>query len=556
MTDFNVTIADTFFGMFSSSVVFFKRHVEAINSLNVFPVPDGDTGTNMYGTLHGMQSRMSSASYNNLYELMDQLAEAALYEGRGNSGIILAQIFQGLVEHLSRHKSRIDFEIIAGAIYNARVKAFQSVKEPSEGTMLTVLSDVASKADSLKGKKISVKNLFQSLVKEAEQSVNRTPELLPLLKQSGVVDSGGYGLEVILKGMSIFLDGSDPDTFPITLRFAEEDGVGVENLISDHFGSEDDFGYCTQFLLETNENLQIVEKLFEGLGNSTVIVGEQKVFRIHIHTPDPGNALSKAIILGSIASVSIENMETQSQDILNSSKSKKEKPYIKIDLPGQTALMSIVNGDGILSMNNELGVDLAIDGGLDMNPSVEDIVSAVNQVRADSILLLTNDKNVIPAANQAAELLTATVEVLPTETQVQGLECLFNFNPEISALQNKEIMGRLIPHIKTISIFKSSRSVKINGMKVGRLQPIVMIEGEIRKSGDSLDELFLEVIQEELGERVEHVTVLMGNGMNSNDIDRINKMLVHNVENLEEDIIELHVGGQPHYDYLISVLSN
>ena len=554
MTDSNVTTADTFLGMFNSSVVFFKRHVEAINSLNVFPVPDGDTGTNMYGTLHGMQSRMSSASYNNLYELMDQLAEAALYEGRGNSGIILAQIFQGLGEHLSCHRSRIDFEIIAGAIHKARVKAFKSVKEPSEGTMLTVLSDVASKADSLKGKKISVKHLFQSLVKEAEQSVNRTPELLPLLKESGVVDSGGYGLEVILKGMSIFLDGSEPDTFPITLRFAEEDGVGVENLISDHFGSEDDFGYCTQFLLETNENLQIIEKLFEGLGNSTVIVGKQKIFRIHIHTLDPGDALSKAITLGSIAAVSIENMQTQSQEILNSSR--KEKPSTQIDLPGQTALMSIVNGDGILRMNNELGVDLAIDGGLDMNPSVEDIISAVNQVRADSILLLTNDKNVIPAANQAAELLTVTIEVLPTETQVQGLECIFNFDPDISALQNKEIMGRLIPHIKTIAIFKSSRSVKINGMKVDRLQPVVMIEGEIRKSGDSLEELFLEVIQEELGQHVEHVTVLMGNGMNSNDIDRINKILDHNVENLEEDIIELHIGGQPHYDYLISVLSN
>ncbi len=553
MMDSNVTAADTFFGMFSSSVVFFKRHVDAINSLNVFPVPDGDTGTNMYGTLNGIQSRMSSASYNNLYELMDQLAKAALYEGRGNSGIILAQIFQGLVDHLSCHRSKVDFEIIAGAINNARLKAFKSVKDPSEGTMLTVLSDVARKADSLKGKKFSVKHLFQSLVKEAEKSVNRTPELLPILKESGVVDSGGYGLEVILKGMSIFLDGSDPDTFPIALRFPEGDGAGVENLISDHFGSEDDFGYCTQFLLDTSENLQIVEKLFEGLGNSTVIVGEQKIFRIHIHTLDPGNALSKAIKVGSIASVSIENMQTQSQEILNSSR--KREPRLQIDLSGQTALLSIVNGYGIVRMNNELGVDLVIDGGLDMNPSVDDIVSAVNQVKADSILLLTNDKNVIPAANQAAELLTSNIEVLPTETQVQGLECLFNFDPDISALQNKEIMGRLIPHIKTIAIFRSSRSVKINGVKVDRQQPMVMVEAEIHKSGNSLDELFLEVIREELEQSVEHVTVLLGNGMNSNDIERINNFLDRNVENFKEDVVELHIGGQPHYDYLISVLS-
>ena len=554
MTDSDVTTADTFLGMFSSAVVFFKRHVDAINSLNVFPVPDGDTGTNMYGTLHGMQSRMSSASYNNLYELMDQLAEAALYEGRGNSGIILSQIVQGLVDHLSCNRSKIDFEIIAGAINNARLKAFKSVKDPSEGTMLTVLSDVASKADSLKGKNFSVKHLFQSLVKEAEQSVNRTPDLLPVLKESGVVDSGAYGLEVILKGMSIFLDGSDPDTFPVALRFPEGEGAGVENLISDHFGSEDDFGYCTQFLLETSQNLQIVEKLFEGVGNSIVIVGEQRIFKIHIHTLDPGNALSEAITIGSIASVSIENMETQSQEILNSSR--KAKPKLLIDLSGQTALLSIVNGYGIARMNNELGVDLVIDGGLDMNPSVEDIVSAVNQIEADSILLLTNDKNVIPAANQAAELLTSTIEILPTETQVQGLECIFNFDPDVSALQNKKIMSRLIPHIKTIAIFKSSRSVKIDGMTVDRLQPIVMMDGETHKSGDNLDELFLEIIQEELRHPVEHVTVLLGNGMNSDDIDRINIILEHNVDNLQEDVIELHIGGQPHYDYLISILSN
>ena len=182
MMDSNVTAADIFSGMFSSSVVFFKRHVDAINSLNVFPVPDGDTGTNMYGTLNGIQSRMSSASYNNLYELTDKLSQAALYEGRGNSGIILSQIFRGLSDHLSSHTSEIDFELIAGAIENARNKAFTSVAEPAEGTMLTVLSDVAKKAESLKRKNISIKNFFRSLVEEAEKSVDRTPELLPILK--------------------------------------------------------------------------------------------------------------------------------------------------------------------------------------------------------------------------------------------------------------------------------------------------------------------------------------------------------------------------------------
>ena len=209
------TAADIFWGMFSSAVIFFRRHVDAINSLNVFPVPDGDTGTNMYGTLEGIQSRMRTVEYADLRELTDLLSQAALYEGRGNSGIILSQIFRGLAEYLSVHTSEVDLEIISGAIGNARVKAFDSVAEPTEGTMLTVLSDVANRADSLKGKEISVKNLFKLLVEEAQRSVDRTPELLPILKDSGVVDSGGYGIEVILEGMAIFLTDTDPATVPI-----------------------------------------------------------------------------------------------------------------------------------------------------------------------------------------------------------------------------------------------------------------------------------------------------------------------------------------------------
>ncbi|MED5428875.1 MAG: DAK2 domain-containing protein, partial [Chloroflexota bacterium] len=204
--DSNVKAEVIFWGMFNSAVIFFRRHVDAINSLNVFPVPDGDTGTNMYGTLEGIRSRMTTVEYTDLGDLTTLISQAALYEGRGNSGIILSQIFRGLSDYLKVHKSEVDFEIISGAIGNARVKAFDSVAEPAEGTMLTVLSDVADRAQALKWKDISIKNLFKSLVREAQRSVDRTPELLPILKESGVVDSGGYGIEVILEGMAIFLN--------------------------------------------------------------------------------------------------------------------------------------------------------------------------------------------------------------------------------------------------------------------------------------------------------------------------------------------------------------
>ena len=247
-------------------------------------------------------------------------------------------------------------------------------------------------------------------------------------------------------------------------------------------------------------------------------------------------------------------METQSQEIFSSFEKKKTTPQIEIS--GRTALISIVSGSGISEISKELGVDLVIDGGLDMNPSVADIVSSVNQIRAGSILLLTNDINVIPAANQASELLSSEVVIMPTETQAEGLECIVDFDPDRSASQNKEIMDELIPQIKTISMFKSSRAVEIKGIKVDRLQPIAMVEGSIHSYADSLEDLFLKVIREELNKGTEHVTVLLGNGMGAEDIGEIENLLNRNIENFQEDIIELHVGGQPYYDYLISVLSD
>ena len=548
------TAADIFWGMFSSAVIFFRRHVDAINSLNVFPVPDGDTGTNMYGTLEGIQSRMRTVEYADLRELTDLLSQAALYEGRGNSGIILSQIFRGLAEYLSVHTSEVDLEIISGAIGNARVKAFDSVAEPTEGTMLTVLSDVANRADFLKGKEISVKKLFKLLVEEAQRSVDRTPELLPILKDSGVVDSGGYGIEVILEGMAIFLTDTDPATVPIMLRRPAGDGTGVENLISDHFGSEDEFGYCTQFILDTDQESETIGTLFQALGTSTVIIGEMPTYRIHIHATDPGAVLTKAVELGSIASVSVENMEVQSKERLGSSE--RTNKASKIDLRGQTALISIVNGSGISEITRNLGVDLVIDGGVDMNPSVADIVSAVEQVEADSILLLTNDKNVIPAADQAAELVISNIVILPTETQAEGLECIVDFDPYESAFKNKEMMVNLIPLIKTITIFNSSRAVEMNGQKVDHMQPIAMINGELYGYAENVDDLFVKVVEEEVKKSVEHITVLLGNGLTNEDVPRLEKLLKTNLPDLSEDIIEVHVGDQPHYDYLISVLQN
>ena len=369
-----------------------------------------------------------------------------------------------------------------------------------------------------------------------------------------MVDSGGYGIQVILEGMAIFLNDSDPEMVPIVLRRPEGDGAGVENLISDHLGSEDEFGYCTQFLLDTDEGSTTIAERFQDLGTSTVIIGESPTYRIHIHAIDPGPILSKAVELGSIGSVSIENMEMQSKERLGHFESPNNSS--KIDLRGQTALISIVNGSGISEISRNLGVDVVIDGGVDMNPSVADIVSAVDQVEADSILLLTNDKNVILAANQAAELVSVNVVILPTETQVEGLECIVDFDPQQPAVKNKEIMAELISQIKTITLFNSSRAVEISGVKVDHMQPIAMVDGDLYGYAEDMDSLLVQVLRGEVSKGVEHITVLLGNGLAIEDVGRIEKLLTNDLQNISEDIIEIHLGDQPHYDYLISVLEN
>ncbi len=304
---------DVLLQMFESAVIYFDRHVDSINALNVFPVPDGDTGTNMYRTLLGTKNRLDQEKPENISELAELMKLGTLYEGRGNSGVILSQVFRGIHKGISDGKN-IDTSSLVSSLSNASDMAYSSVHDPVEGTMLTVLREVAEEASLQSKAGASICEAFDSLIEAAYISVNKTPDQLPVLKEGGVVDSGGYGIEILLRGMALGLAGKDPKVAPLHLRYPT--GEGIKSIIDSHHEKEDLYGYCTQFVLTTSDSKKDdLVPLFNGLGSSVVIVGEGEIFRIHLHCVDPGVAITKAVTQGSISEVSIEDMENQSLNL-------------------------------------------------------------------------------------------------------------------------------------------------------------------------------------------------------------------------------------------------
>ena len=297
---------DVFLGMLKSALVFFGRHVEYVNELNVFPVPDGDTGTNMFGTLTGIYSKLQSSPDFDLEDTMKKASEAALLEGRGNSGIILSQIIRGLYEGFD-FQQPIDMHNLSSALDNATERAYKAVGNPTEGTILTVLKDVTVTCNAIKHTETDICNAFGMLYESAVNSVDKTPNNLDILKEAGVVDSGGYGLEIILQGMELYLREVDPLDAKIKPRVPLDGGAGMKQIFENH----EDFGFCTQFTLESSFDYEKVNETFKDLGTSTVIIGESGLYRVHIHTETPDDVIYKGTEIGVTSKISVENMENQ-----------------------------------------------------------------------------------------------------------------------------------------------------------------------------------------------------------------------------------------------------
>ena len=537
---------DVFLGMLKSAVVFFGRHVEYVNELNVFPVPDGDTGTNMFGTLTGIYSKLQSSTDFDLEDTMKKASEAALLEGRGNSGIILSQIIRGLYEGFDFQRP-IDIRNLSSALDNATERAYKAVGNPTEGTILTVLKDVTVTCNAIKHTETDICNAFGMLYESAVNSVDKTPNNLNILKEAGVVDSGGYGLEIILQGMELYLREVDPLDAKIKPRVPLDGGAGMKQIFENH----EDFGFCTQFTLESSFDYEKVNETFKDLGTSTVIIGESGLYRVHIHTETPDDVVHKGTEIGVTSKISVENMENQASAMAQGSIAKSVVSNGDNDL---TSLAGLVSGQGIAQLFTEMGTSVLWDPEGTLMPSVSEILDFVDELTAKDVIFLPNNKNAIPAAREAANLSQKNMMVLPTENLAQGLECVAEFQSNLDIDSNFQNMVELLPFVGLIEIFSASRSTSINGTKVSAGEMIAMRDGSVLgKDSNVIDLLVSSVLSIKKGPPV-MITILTKAGSKSLEFSETVVKLTERLGVLDENGIQVYGGGQRHYDFIVSLL--
>ena len=529
-------------------VSYFDKHVDYVNDLNVFPVPDGDTGTNMYRTLKGVQSRVNEQELFTIGDLSKVISLAALYEGRGNSGVILAQIIRGLFGCLNE---TLDWQMsnIPAALSTAKDKAYSSVSEPVEGTMLTVIGEISDKLnDFFSETDTNLEDLLTSLSGFAQKSVNDTPNHMQLLKDSGVVDSGGYGIEIIVKAIELSCLQPRSLDASVTVRTPEDSGNKIKQALGDHFDHGDEYGFCTQFVLISETDETVLRNKLENLCTSLVVLSESPVHRVHLHTNDVDDVMSNAKKIGEIQDLSVEDMEKQA---FGSYSNDIEALNVDEDLVKMIVLSS---GEGNKEMFLELGAATVFSLSPDSNPSVSELLGLFKQFESSDVdlILLPNDKNVFSAASEAAKMTKLNIKIIPTQNLGQGLECAAEFDPQMKLEINEKLMLEIIPNIENIFIFPSARNISINNtVDVLSGDPIAMKSGSIIDSAKTLDSLLVKILKSEMNLEYERVIILVGKDRIKSQVD---DFLSKNVESVVKSNIETYYGGQDHYDYLVSII--
>ena len=541
-------IINSVISLIDDVVSYFDKHVDYVNDLNVFPVPDGDTGTNMYRTLKGVQSRIQEQEIFTIGDLSKVISLAALYEGRGNSGVILAQIIRGLFSCLNE---TIDWQMsnIPAALSTAKDKAYSSVSEPVEGTMLTVIGEISDKLnDFFSETDTNLKDLLTSLSGFAQKSVNDTPNHMQLLKDSGVVDSGGYGIEIIVKAIELSCLQPRSLDASVTVRTPEDSGNKIKQALGDHFDHGDEYGFCTQFVLISETDETVLRNKLENLCTSLVVLSESPVHRVHLHTNDVDDVMSNAKKIGEIQDLSVEDMEKQA---FGSYSNGTEALNVDEDLVKMIVLSS---GEGNKEMFLELGAATVFSLSPDSNPSVSELLGLFKQFESSDVdlILLPNDKNIFSAASEAAKMTKLNIKIIPTQNLGQGLECAAEFDPQMKLEINEKLMLEIISNIENIFIFPSARNMSINNTDdVLSGDPIAMKSGAIIDSAKTLDSLLVKILKSEMNLEYERVIILVGKDRIKSQVD---DFLSKNVESVVKSNIETYYGGQDHYDYLVSII--
>lgn len=536
-----------------------------INELNVFPVPDGDTGTNMTMTIMSAAKEVSSLTEPTMAELAKAISSGSLRGARGNSGVILSQLFRGFCKVIKEY-DEIDVTILCEACQKAVETAYKAVMKPKEGTILTVAKGAAEKALELSDETEDVVTFVEEVIKQAEYVLDQTPEMLPVLKQAGVVDSGGQGLVQVLKGAYDALIGKEID---YTIEGAPTGAAPAK--ISAETEVEIKFGYCTEFIIVLNapmsDNEEHAYKAFlESIGDSIVVVADDEIVKTHVHTNDPGLALQKALTFGSLSKIKIDNMREEHQEKLIKDSQKlaaqqkaEEEAYEAAQADEKTnnmpakemGFVSVSIGEGMNEVFRGLGVDYLIEGGQTMNPSTEDMLNAIEHVNAKTVFILPNNKNIIMAANQAVDLVEdKQIIVIPTKTIPQGITALVNYIPDHSAEENKELMMAEIENVKTGQVTYAVRDTEIDGKTIKQNDFMGIGDKSILSVGTDLMATTLEMVDAMVDEDSAIVSIYFGS---DSDEDSANELAAAIEEKYPDVEVEVNDGGQPIYYYVISV---
>lgn len=536
-----------------------------INELNVFPVPDGDTGTNMTMTIMSAAKEVSSLTDPTMAELAKAISSGSLRGARGNSGVILSQLFRGFCKVIKEY-DEIDVTILCEACQKAVETAYKAVMKPKEGTILTVAKGAAEKALELSDDTEDVVPFVEEVIKQAEYVLDQTPEMLPVLKQAGVVDSGGQGLVQVLKGAYDALIGKEID---YTIEGAPTGAAPAK--ISAETEAEIKFGYCTEFIIVLNapmsDNEEHAYKAFlESIGDSIVVVADDEIVKTHVHTNDPGLAIQKALTHGSLSKIKIDNMREEHQEKLIKDSQKlaaqqkaEEEAYEAAkasekanNMPAkEMGFVSVSIGEGMNEVFRGLGVDYLIEGGQTMNPSTEDMLNAIEHVNAKTVFILPNNKNIIMAANQAVDLVEdKQIIVIPTKTIPQGITALVNYIPDHSAEENKEQMMAEIENVKTGQVTYAVRDTEIDGKTIKQNDFMGIGDKSILSVGTDLKATTLEMVDAMVDEDSAIVSIYFGS---DSDEDSANELAAAIEEKYPDVEVEVNDGGQPIYYYVISV---
>lgn len=544
--------------MFLAGAKNLETKKEWINELNVFPVPDGDTGTNMTMTIMSAAKEVSAlGEAAGMEAICKAISGGSLRGARGNSGVILSQLFRGFTKRIKTEEV-LTVPVLAEAFDKAVETAYKAVMKPKEGTILTVARGVADKAGELtKAGTDDMEAFLAGVIEHAKYVLSQTPEMLPVLKQAGVVDSGGQGLVEVLCGAFDAFQGKEID---VSFTAPVSDGKGRGGAKEKKEETEIRFGYCTEFIILLNKNFNIKTEMdfkayLESIGDSIVCVADGEVVKVHVHTNDPGLALQKALKYGMLSNIKIDNMRLEHQEKLEreaAAAEKKSAPAPKKEEPAKEfGFIAVSVGDGVNEIFKSLGVDYIIEGGQTMNPSTADILDAVEMVNAKTVFILPNNKNIILAANQAAELTTEKeLLVIPTKTIPQGITAVINFVPELSADENEENMIREIANVSTGQITYAVRDTIIDDKAIRKGDFMGIGDRGILSVGTSMADVARETVSEMITDDAELISIYYGCDVSQEDAEAFRKAVA--TEHADCDV-ELQYGGQPIYYYVMSV---